>query len=166
MAVNKARVRLFVEALRSKRFRQTNGTLALYDSTAKKVKYCCLGVACEVARNAEDGLDLPRTRDGKHYLYGKEGTSDVKEGTSDVEFSFLPKSVREWFGFDGDNPELIITMADMEHSKSEQAKESFQRHDDSPYRGSATGANDSWQLPFSAIADAFERTYLDGDIES
>jgi hypothetical protein len=37
-----------VKALESGKFRQGNGYLAKYSDKSKKIKYCCLGVACKI----------------------------------------------------------------------------------------------------------------------
>lgn len=97
MTVNKERVRLLVNALRSGKFRQGRGKLAYYDKERRKVEYCCLGVACEVAR--ANGLELARTKT-------KPGSSTYAYGDPERdEVSILPPSVAEWYGLDR-NPHL------------------------------------------------------------
>ncbi len=50
----------WLAALRSGKYKQGDGQLAIADSS-KHVKYCCLGVACVIARKI--GLmDLPKTK--------------------------------------------------------------------------------------------------------
>lgn len=89
----KERVKLLVTALRSKKHRQGKYGLSNYSRTAKRRKLCCLGVACEVAR--QNGLDLNVRTDAagwRHY---------------DGSHAILPVSVREWFGFDRSDPVLL-----------------------------------------------------------
>lgn len=145
MALNKERIRLFVDELRSRRRRQGNGALARYNPAAKKVSYCCLGVACEVAR--AHGLKLDRVKTDEYYTYAPD---------NDSEASFLPYDVRDWFGFLDTNPEILILPEDLRDLPA----------DVIPLRNytnayvKAVAVNDVLKLPFSVIANAFERTYL------
>lgn len=45
--VNKEAIKLWVKALRSGRYRQATDTLRYVDSS-KNMRYCCLGVACNL----------------------------------------------------------------------------------------------------------------------
>lgn len=92
---NKERIRLLVNALRSGKFRQGRETLARFDARQKRYKYCCLGVACEVAK--ANGLPLRR----ESATFGGEKTLEF-----DYDRTFLPRSVQDWFGFDRDDPFL------------------------------------------------------------
>lgn len=73
--------KLWVEALRSGKFKQTTGRLA-----AKGHKFCCLGVACEVAiaNGVKVKKEKPESDDGD-IMY---------DGSDDV----LPVSVQKWLG--------------------------------------------------------------------
>lgn len=90
MEVNKERVKLWVVALRSKRFKQGTGRLGrIY---CGETTNCCLGVACEVAK--ENGLEIRRIeRHGRHIEYG----GAVGQ---------LPAKVVKWFGLPDKNPNL------------------------------------------------------------
>lgn len=89
--VNKERVRLLVEALRSGEYEQTQRRLFTgpvdpgpVDPLDERITgWCCLGVACTVA--AKNGLDLLSVHDR----------------------GILPDEVRRWFSLDFDNPTLI-----------------------------------------------------------
>lgn len=102
---NKARIKLVVDALRSGKFRQGTGRLAVYDPVSKKVRYCCLGVACEVAR--ANGLELKRTRRGTsvgaYYDYAESS-------------SILPPVVVEWLGLELRDP--VLSYTDEGHEES------------------------------------------------
>lgn len=130
---NKERIKLVVDALRSGKFRQGTGRLASYDAKSKKVRYCCLGVACEVAR--ANGLVLGREphrnyiNGSTHYSYGPSRQSGI-----------LPHEVMVWLGLEVGDP--ILT------------------YDDDGHVESATALNDELLLSFRQIADALERTYL------
>lgn len=141
---NKERIRLLVDALRSGKYRQTTGNLAVYDEKQKRKKFCCLGVACEVARANGLALDVERMqrqdyRDQATYSFGD------AHGAS---YSMLPPSVVQWYGFSDDDPDLI--RADDEE-------------DNYTYYETATHCNDSLGMSFRQIADAFEAMYLKDD---
>lgn len=70
--------RLWIEALRSGRYEQ--GVSALRDDDC----FCCLGVACDLYRTAENGPDW----EGYSYL----GRDDV-----------LPQTVQDWLGLRQDD---------------------------------------------------------------
>lgn len=85
---NTKNIRLWVNALRSGKY--TQGVGCLHDFN--KNTFCCLGVACEVAR--ENGVQM-----------------EVAElGGGDIEYdndsAFLPASVQHWLGLDNGNPRL------------------------------------------------------------
>ena len=86
------RVKLLVAALRSKKYRQGKYGLSKYSRTAKRRKLCCLGVACEVAR--QNGLALRVHTDAAGWRY------------YDDSHAVLPQIVRDWFGFDRSDPLL------------------------------------------------------------
>lgn len=86
--VNRERVRLWVDALRSGRFEQAEGGLR------QGKQFCCLGVACEVAR--EEGLDLHVQHEG--------GNGWSYNG----EVSTLPIEVVDWLGMRSANPWISI----------------------------------------------------------
>lgn len=94
--INKERVRLLVDALRSGEYAQCTGALRRGNDT-----YCCLGVGCEVA--IKNGLDLRvefiQGALGGHYEY-------------DHSMSQWPLKVADWYGFEGmwrQNPVLGTT---------------------------------------------------------
>lgn len=90
MAVNKERVRLLVDALRSGEFEQGRGRLRTDDD-----KYCCLGVASEVARRNGVGGEWVQVE----YTYDSVWTLDGAD-------TALGRKVREWYGFRVSNPSL------------------------------------------------------------
>lgn len=126
---DKARIRLLVEALRSGKYRQTTHKLARYDRKGRKKKYCCLGIACEVAY--ANGVPLKRVSTDSAVVY--------YDADNHGNTYTLPKAVRDWYGFEFFDPDLI---------------------DESGERDSASGLNDEKRYNFKRIADAFERTYL------
>lgn len=73
----------WVEALRSGEFKQGRGTLC--DGTFGDDKYCCLGVACELA--AREGLV---TRQGSNVV-----RFIIEERSYTL---YLPPEVRDWLG--------------------------------------------------------------------
>jgi hypothetical protein len=81
--IGRRRVRLWVEALRSGKYRQGQGQLKT--STGE---YCCLGVACEVS-------GLGTWSDSREYAVGSWGSR-----------STLPLPVMEWYGFESGDPRV------------------------------------------------------------
>jgi len=128
--VNRERVRLLVDALRSGRFEQGIGALE------RNGRHCCLGVACVVAR--ENGLALTTGTDDDAVVFGL-GPVNSPEWSEDSRLAHLPRSVMEWYGFDDTCPDLDDGTGDFE---------------------SAVELNDHLRYDFDRIADAFERTFL------
>lgn len=88
---NKARLRLWVEQLRSGTYRQGSNVLAGKWPLDDEFRYCCLGVACEVA--VRHGAEVVVERDKGLKTY-------------DGQQLLLPASVVEWFGLEHNNPYL------------------------------------------------------------
>lgn len=81
--MNKERIKLWVDALRSGDYKQTSGALARKNLTTNDFSYCCLGVACEIA-----GLEKEECVLTDHITYNSAGGS-------------LPREAAEWFGIRG-----------------------------------------------------------------
>lgn len=116
--VNKARIELWCEALESGRYHQGGGVLR------NRTGYCCLGVACDVMDSTR--WTPPDTSEDVIYTYEHEA-------------SFLPQSVVEWYGLDGQSPLAI-------------ARDGC--------RWKLATMNDAMLLSFETIAEALRRTYL------
>lgn len=109
--VNKERVKLIVDALRSGDYKQGTGSLERMDIN-EGITHCCLGVACRAAMKA--GLEVPVKREGqpKGYL------GQVTFFGEDANRGALPIEVMKWFGFTNDDPiigpndETAITLND------------------------------------------------------
>ena len=129
--INKERVQLWVDALRSGEYRQTRGYLTVQhivdDETV--TEHCCLGVACEVA--ISNGLELSRNSDETTVTYG-----------GHEEDQHLPIEVQQWLGLSGMDPEVTRETANGFESTE------------------LTACNDTHLMSFSDIADAIEATYL------
>ncbi len=122
MEANKERITLLLNALRGKEFQQTKNRLRVADSN----KMCCLGVACEVYRR-ETGTGT----------WLASGAFTVGDRYAD---SDLPTLVKDWYGFEDNNPDLTF--------------------DEDDNTCGAVNANDILGYNFTQIADAFERTFL------
>jgi len=79
----------FIEALRSGRYVQGRGVLAVKPTAGGDWKYCCLGVACEVYQAHVGGLKVE--------IIGE------SEKRYDGCNSHLPKRVEQWLGFTGNS---------------------------------------------------------------
>lgn len=82
--------KLWVDALRSGKYKQGQNALATYDLDTEGYAYCCLGVLCEVAR--EQGVDVEvlefGTEDDELYLmYHRQ-------------HEILPSHIADWAGLD------------------------------------------------------------------
>lgn len=147
MTVNKERVQLLVEALRSGKYPQTHNTLHRVRAGSSKRDasgYCCLGVACTIARD-ELHLDVVETSPDGRVAY-------------DRSYGFMPPAVSGYYGFLKDDPLLLIPNP-LPWYKRPFADAAL------ALRGkyltvTASDANDTFELNFLQIADAFERTYL------
>lgn len=101
--VNKDRIRLWVDALRSGKYTQGKYSLQ-YDSPfdEDKICFCCLGVACKIA--VEEGLSIDVKKCGDiGYSY-------------DGDFTGMPSSVKSWYGLD-DNIRRDIIVFDENNDK-------------------------------------------------
>jgi hypothetical protein len=152
MTVNKERLQLGLDALRSGEFEQCTG--ALRQTILGKVQYCCLGVLTEVAiRNGlviEDHCSVCETSvaDCEHAEDGSQDgvvTSDIWE----LNTGTLSLPVREWYGFEGEDPYVGYTSEDPEEGYKDQ-------HPDL----TATYVNDDSGWDFEHIADGFEEIHM------
>lgn len=139
--MNEANIRRWVDALRSGEFRQ--GTGALHTREGDKDLYCCLGVACDLAR-ADGALVDPKWRYraiDKMAYYGETGEGHL-----------LPAEAAVWLGFDPDLDDVALRYE--EHGPDDPTE-------GSSHEASAAELNDNgWD--FGDIAQAIEDYYLEG----
>lgn len=135
--MNRERIQLWVDALRSGDYTQGTGALEFraFSNDGEEIgkKHCCLGVACRVAIN--NGLKVE--------VYDNAGTSTFacNDGpNSSMTSGHMPEQVAEWFGF----PMLTETSTDVILEDGVVA----------------TTANDKLWWSFDQIADALESRYL------
>ena len=138
--VKRERIRLWIEALRSRRYPQGQHSLRLLVNVPSRMgdtfkisdedQFCCLGVGCEVAKDKGLPLTVEVRGGNAYYTYAKHDYSSIS----------FPDAVRDWYGLESHDP--IIGFNDK----------------GLPIR--ALEANDSLNLPFSQIAYLLERTYL------
>lgn len=132
MTVNKERVQLLVDALRSGEFFQLPGSLR--GEIKGREGHCCLGVATEIA--LRNGLELPQV-DAVADEYG-----DLPEEAMfpwDMSEQVMCGPVYRWYGFPEGDPDLF---------------------DESGDSNSAASWNDDLGADFNQIADMFESTYI------
>jgi hypothetical protein len=91
VTVNKERVQLLVDALRSGEYRQAQGKLR----TEFNGGYCCLGVATKIA--LDHGLEVETINDVNNTLRGQPW---------DQLYQVMCPTVVAWYGFDTGNPTL------------------------------------------------------------
>lgn len=107
--VNKANMLLWVRALQSDRFAQGKGALKM--TRMGSTTYCCLGVACEIAR--ENGVIL------------RERTDELGSIWFDERHGVLPKTVLEWLGLDAANPFITESLDAVSANDDEPGNMSF-----------------------------------------
>lgn len=131
---NKERVQLLVDALRSGEFEQGHFTLEQVHADGK-VTNCCLGVACHVAMR--NGLAIQYIKGNRvHPLF----PDDDRVSLFDAAEGLPPELVMDWYEFDPMYRDPRLNYEGETRTASE--------------------LNDSLKLTFSAIADAFERTFI------
>jgi hypothetical protein len=135
MSVNRERVGLLVTALRSKEYKQGVGRLCTVEASRKK--WCCLGVATDVAE--KNGVKL------RHRVINHPG--EPCRIAFDDEMFVLPEKVRKWYGFDSSNP-LLKVKSRLEHYSATACNDGG--HDEITGKG----------MTFEQIADLFETRYL------
>jgi len=135
VTVNKERVQLLVDALRSGEFTQHSGALrGLVDSDGQR-GYCCLGVATEVA--LRNGLVVEEVTDPN-------SVSGLKGQPWEQTYQVMCPAVGHWYGWAEGNPLLVGA------------------NSNEPRQDVASHWNDDFNFGFDVIADAFERTYITG----
>lgn len=101
MPVNKANMRLWVAALRSKKFKQVNGNLKRISLiTDEVIGHCCLGVICELA--IEHGVAI-HTLTAAHGE-GAESAAVLFSGST----GYLPTQALAWLGIEGSEQGDIV----------------------------------------------------------
>lgn len=158
---NKANIRLWVDALRSGAYERGEKYLATSDNPDGPYRYCCLGVACEVA--IANGVPLtyvsqkqqpslvPSVSPSQVWEKVYHGGDACGGSGGECSGSFLPAAVQDWLGLHDENPIILFSpggegsypMAEL----------------------NAITANDSNHWSFEQIADALETTYLKGDVD-
>ena len=139
--VNKERIRLLLDALRSGKYLQGTGQLRFDDN------FCCLGVACDIYK--ENNPDRASWENHGYFRTRYDGDDDG----SSME---LPSEVSSWYGFHTSDPRFYVEKLPQE-LQAEIAKV-----DPPPYPLTATMLNDQVKLTFPEIADCFEAQYLRG----
>lgn len=143
--VYKERIKLWVDALRSGKFDQTQQWLGRPGVDGGKDQMCCLGVACEVA--IEAGFPVERdlmTGTVTRFMYRCGGYTDDKE---------LPWPVAQWFGLKSGNPVLRAKWGLIDPGAGSMDVEPGDTV-------GAAGCNDIYRLSLPQIADLVEYTYL------
>src|ERR1700733_11909656 len=83
MKPNKERIKKLVQALKSGKYKQTDGCLRYGD------EFCCLGVACDIYAKETKEYDW-KIIDSDYFFVN--------------EANILPKIVQEWYGFEHEDP--------------------------------------------------------------
>lgn len=119
---------LWLQALRSGKYEQGQGYL--HTNKGGEHQYCCLGVLCEIAVELDPTL-LPVWRDVREVSYGGQT-------------QFLPITISEWAGLEGDSPEIFEPV------------EPYEDYDDEYISHALADLNDNGN-DFAFIANMIER---------
>lgn len=139
---NRRAMQLWHDALLSGNFKQGNGMLAQRLPNNGDMRFCCLGVVCELA--IADGVPMKRVE--------KPATEECPAHLSyDGADSFLPQSAAEWLGIDVSKQVQGERMFDVPLAYLGDVK---------PFGDSAVSANDAFNRSFKDIAAAIKHTYL------
>lgn len=134
---NERAINAWLRNLRSGNWPQTRGSLFRVaprddaDLGIKHVGYCCLGVACQV--HLMETMHLPRPYGVKlgWEMNPEFGKMKYFGGGPDSSANYMPKEVREWYGFVSDADYFFV-------------------------QEGLTEANDKLQMSFAAIADLID----------
>lgn len=140
--MNKEIKKLWVEALRSKKYKQ--GTGFLCEITQKENLYCCLGVLCEIAPKEISQPAIVSTfgRNAKAY-----------NGESCV----LPHSIRDWAELDNRAPYIKVDEGQCDEiSFIDYNKKYVWAGDKQKYIFALSTLNDSGKFSFDQIANLIE----------
>lgn len=92
----------WIEALRSGEYQQSTRDLCTLDVAGEPIGHCCLGVACEVYQQHEEGLVTEDHPSGRQRLYSEYG-------------HVTPGVVRDWLGLRNSfgGPDDVISTASL-----------------------------------------------------
>lgn len=130
--MNAVEVNKWIEALRSGKYRQGKGALAMKDKS-KHATYCCLGVACLI-----NGLE-------------KKFNKLTGEFTFDDETSILPDSIAQLLGADGRDMRVPVTPLILDIALKNGKAITSNKED-----VALSGLNDDSNFTFRQIADVLE----------
>lgn len=138
--VNKEHIKLWVDALKSGNYEQSDGSLK------NDRGYCCLGVACEVYIAAEDKLTTD-ARFENHTFF--DASTDDKGETA-----MLPLSVMKWLGFESNDPCVDYIQDEYDEDLEEFTGEKVENND------SLSCLNDDKNFDFHQIAEVLKENFL------
>jgi|ERR1700733_13269058 len=120
---NKERIALWVQALRSNQYTKIRAKLRNTENGR-----CCLGVACDVSQISN-----------WNWVQLDEKSCPTYDGCG-TDWQYMPPNVAKWFGFNNNNPSVIIN----------------------GHLEKLSIINDTTSCSLSDIADLIETTYLNG----
>lgn len=140
MSVNEENLALWLEALRSGKYEQTDSRLAVKYPDGP-IRYCCLGVGCEVAGVERIDVTDDEGKPTGEYAFGKVQATDL-----------APLDFIEWLGLspDATTGDVFIDWPDEYALLSRQEQDSILLTRDSM---SCANMNDSFDMSFEQIAD-------------
>lgn len=135
--------KLWLDALESGKFKQTEGTLCQRNADGKSISYCCLGVLTHLHAKHVLGKTISQA-----FLDGDYHSPVDNETLTFVNATTLPKEVVKWAGLHNDNPDTNYVE---EHEE-----------DDPDFVGagaSCADLNDEHKLSFKEIAKVIRKSF-------
>ena len=116
MKLNLPMIKIWIEVLRSGKYKQTTGALRKARIN-NQFEYCCLGVLCDITRPIL----------GNHWFYDKVSQRNfIHDKVFNLKQKFwLPQNVVMYMGFDDHNPWFLAVLNDKEVPFTAIAKQIF-----------------------------------------
>jgi len=155
---NKEAVKKWVEALRSGNYKQGKGALRVTQGrelSPSEDRFCCLGVACDLAEREGVMLDVNFTTRGDQYEH--DGVWDVSYDGDHLE---LPEAVQDWLGIHESNP-LVARLSIERYGLLDDAyRFKLDDYNNPDLNRTLAEINDGIDNSFGLIANLIEAQYL------
>lgn len=155
---NKEAVKKWVEALRSGNYKQGKGALRVTQGrelSPSEDRFCCLGVACDLAEREGVMLDVNFTTRGDQYEH--DGEWDVSYDGDHLE---LPEAVQDWLGIHESNP-LVARLSIERYGLLDDAyRFKLDDYNNPDLNRTLAEINDDVDNSFGLIANLIEAQYL------
>lgn len=153
--VNEANMDAFLKALRSGKYAQTDGRLCrAHDRHDEAPSFCCLGVASEMAHQADNEIVVKEEDDYRMVSYNGQ---ELLAPKATLDWLGIPEKNREQESTDASALNVLFFKADEVVDDETLFEHGYET------KVSATELNDDMSLGFDVIADVFENEFLRKD---